>query len=453
MTISTSELKAKSYIRLTFIFSNQNQIFLSLVLTINMSRPIQFKNHPFRFLLYLEWILIAIAIFSAIVPYPIPRYANYPGYPSLTIFALTLFAILGLRLPTSNQTNKILYTIVQVIIVVAITLFWGKPARIFPVTFLIMVIRSCLIFELPGRLIVTTISFSLFIFTLRIRFYNSPVPGILNDKFRIFGLNLAILFLLTLVLILLLMNAVISERQSREKLAAANKKLQEYSLKIENQATLEERNRIAREIHDSLGHSLTALNLQLETALKLWQTNPEKAHDFLARAKELGSKALQDVRESVSTMRSRNDSPEILQNNSLGISQPLQSESLEQSIIILLEDVERAINIKPNYRINIFHRIPSEISIAIYRVIQESLTNICKYANATEVKLELSTSPGGLNLQIKDNGVGFELNQNTTGFGLQSMRDRTEALGGIFNIETAPGKGCKIQANIPTCHS
>lgn len=414
-----------------------------------MSSPIKFKNHPFRFLLYLEWILMTIAVFSAIVPYPIPRYANYPGYPGLTIFTLMIFAILGLRLPTSNQFNKILYTVIQVVIIVIITLFWGKPARIFPVIFLIMVIRSCLIFELPGRLIVTSISFVLFLFTLRIRFYNSPVPGILNDKFRIFGWNLAILFLLTLVFILLLMNAVISERQSKEKLTDANKKLREYALRIENQATLEERNRIAREIHDSLGHSLTALNLQLETALKLWQTNPAKAHDFLARAKELGSKALQDVRQSVSTMRSRSDSFGVSQSASLGISHPWQDESLEQAIIVLLEDVERAINIKPIYNLNILSPLPSEISIALYRITQESLTNICKYATATEIKLELSTSPVELNLEIKDNGVGFELNQNTTGFGLQSMRDRTEALGGQFNIETSSGKGCKIQVRIP----
>jgi signal transduction histidine kinase len=68
--------------------------------------------------------------------------------------------------------------------------------------------------------------------------------------------------------------------------------------------TLQERTRIAREIHDSLEHSLTALNLQLETALKLWQSNPAKAQTFLAQAKKLGSQALQEVRQSASAMQS-----------------------------------------------------------------------------------------------------------------------------------------------------
>ena len=69
--------------------------------------------------------------------------------------------------------------------------------------------------------------------------------------------------------------------------------------------------------------------------------------------------------------------------------------------------------------------------------------------NATEVKLELITITGSLWLMIQDNGKGFNFKQNTTGFGLQSMRDRTLALGGEFNINSAPGSGCQIIVDIP----
>ncbi|PAX51181.1 sensor histidine kinase [Brunnivagina elsteri] len=404
-----------------------------------MSDSIQFKNHPFRFLLYLEWTLLGIAIFSSLLSTPGQRFS--PRFPELTICSLIIFGLMGLRLPTSNQLSKITYTSCEVLLILITIFFGGRASRLFPFIYLILVTRSCLIFQLPGRLIVTSLSFSLFIFTISRKFYRFGISPAAQERFRFFTLSFIVMFGLSLVFILLLMNAIVSERQSREKLAAANEKLKQYALKVEHQATLEERNRIAREIHDSLGHSLTALNLQLETGLKLWQTNPAKAHDFLARAKQLGSKALQDVRQSVSTIRSRS--------NSFGGE---QSESIEEAIIVLLEDVERAINVKPTYNLNISYVLPSEISIAVYRVIQESLTNICKYANATEVKLELSTSSVELNLQIKDNGIGFELNQNTTGFGLQSMRDRTESLGGKFNIETSFGNGCKVQVKIPICN-
>jgi signal transduction histidine kinase len=247
-----------------------------------------------------------------------------------------------------------------------------------------------------------------------------------------------------LVFILLLMNTILSERKSKEELASANKKLRKYALKIENQATLEERNRIAREIHDSLGHSLTALNLQLETGLKLWQSNPEKAKEFLTRAKALGSTALQEVRDSVSAMRSYRDSSGVSHNI-----KPWQGESLEKAIIALLNDVKHSTDVAPLHIINLEYSLDNDISVPIYRIIQESLTNICKYAKASEIKLELFMMSGELHLQIQDNGVGFNPEQNTTGFGLQSMRDRAMALGGNLEIETSPGHGCMITVIIP----
>ncbi len=396
-----------------------------------MSRPITIKNHPFRFLLYLEWVLLALSAVTSVIQFPSQRFSS--KFPELTLLSLTIFGLMGLRLPTKNQANKVIYTAIEIFLILIIGFVGGRTARLFPFIYLILVTRSCLIFQLRGRVVVNIISFILFILTLRRRFYRVPLSPLAQERFWFFNISFALLFGLALVFVLLLMNAVLSERQSREKLAQANEKLRLYALRIENQATLEERNRISREIHDSLGHSLTALNLQLETALKLWQSNPDKAHNFLVKAKELGSKALQDVRQSVSTMRSH----------------PLQEQSLEQAIAGLVENVHRATGIAPTFEINILYPISTEISTAIYRIIQESFTNICKYARASEVKLELMTTTNSVVLTIQDNGVGFDIAQNTTGFGLQSMRERTLAFGGNFSINSTPGMGCTIKAIIP----
>jgi signal transduction histidine kinase len=86
------------------------------------------------------------------------------------------------------------------------------------------------------------------------------------------------------------------------------------------------------------------------------------------------------------------------------------------------------------------------LATVIYRIIQEAITNICKYANATEVKIQLQASPTQLDLMIQDNGRGFQVNQNISGFGLQGMRERTLAQGGQFEIDSAPGAGCRITA-------
>jgi signal transduction histidine kinase len=410
-----------------------------------MSRHISFNNHPFRFLLYLEWTLLAIAALTSLLP---SRH-QHDSNPELAIFLLIVFAIMGLRLPMGDEVQKIIYTTAQIILIIALSYFWVKTSALFPVIFVILVIRSCLIFDLSGRLVVTGLSFGIFLYTLTSRVNNppsrfAPLAPIYRDKFRFFGFNIAILFCVTLVFILLLMNTILSERKSKEELASANKKLRKYALKIENQATLEERNRIAREIHDSLGHSLTALNLQLETGLKLWQSNPEKAKEFLVRAKALGSTALQEVRDSVSAMRSYRDSSGVSHNI-----KPWQGESLEKAIITLINDVKNSTDVAPLHIINLEYSLDNDISVPIYRIIQESLTNICKYAKASEIKLELFMMSGELHLQIQDNGVGFNPEQNTTGFGLQSMRDRAMALGGNLEIETSPGHGCMITVIIP----
>jgi signal transduction histidine kinase len=87
--------------------------------------------------------------------------------------------------------------------------------------------------------------------------------------------------------------------------------------------------------------------------------------------------------------------------------------------------------------------------MVIYRIIQEALTNITKYANATDVKIKLQALPTELVLMIQDNGKGFNIEQNTTGFGLQGMRERTLVQGGKFEINTLPGSGCRITAKFP----
>ncbi|MFW9263973.1 sensor histidine kinase [Nostoc sp. CALU 546] len=416
-----------------------------------MSPPIQIKKHPFPSLLYLEWTLLAITALIAVIPPPLrrsrPRLQElsicgvFPDLsvcgilPELSIYSLIAFALMGLKLPRNSQTAKIIYTVVEILLILMIGLFGERFARLFPFLYIILVTRSCLIFQLPGRLLITALSFTLFLVTTQLKYqlFNFQASPQAQERFRFLSLNWSLVFGLSLVFVLLMMNAVLSERHSREKLAIANEKLRQYALRIENQATLEERNRIAREIHDSLGHSLTALNLQLETALKLWQSNPGKAETFLATAKELGSKALNDVRQSVSTMRSN----------------PLQEQSLERAIASLSENFHRSNGILPIYQINIEYSLPPEINTAIYRITQESFTNISKYAYATEVKLELTTTRGNLRLTIEDNGRGFDVRQNTTGFGLHSMRDRTLAIGGEFNINSALGSGCKITVDIP----
>ncbi|HEY9631977.1 MAG TPA: sensor histidine kinase [Coleofasciculaceae cyanobacterium] len=443
-----------------------------------MNRLFQFQTHPFRLLLYLEWILLGI---TTLIEFPL---ADVPPPPDslalssatldhvsslITILSIAAFGVMGLRLPNGRLLSRILYTSFGFGLVVLAVVVGSKGVYFFPSLLLILVIRSCLIFELTGRLIVTGIAFISFLLTWflpvrNIHFVsgsalppNLPVPfsgsapraipvspqkitfklAISEDQVRGFVLNLALhttlLFGLVLVFVLLLVNALLAERQSRQKLAIANDKLRQYARRIEDQATLQERNRIAREIHDSLGHSLTAQSIQLENVAMFLQSNADKAQAFLVEAKRLGSEALQAVRQSVCALRC----------------DPLQGQSLEDAIAFLVKDFQQTTGIEPTCMISLPLPLSSKVKTAIYRIVQEALTNISKHGAATQVRIHLQGNPEDLSLLVEDNGRGFNEEENTTGFGLQSMRERTVALGGQFNIVSELGAGCRIMAYIP----
>ena len=222
-------------------------------------------------------------------------------------------------------------------------------------------------------------------------------------------------------------------QQAEAELRKALEQERILNRRIEQMATLEERNRIARDIHDSLGHSLVALNIQMETALTLWQDNPEQAYTFLVEAKQLGSQALSAVRSSVTEIRS----------------DPLQGQILNEAIATLIQEFHRTGGILPEYCMNLSQPLSNAVNTTVYRIVQEGLTNIFKYAKATVVKIHIQATQSELLLILEDNGKGFCTNENSIGYGLQGMRERTTALGGKLEVKSKPGAGCRITASFP----
>ena len=209
--------------------------------------------------------------------------------------------------------------------------------------------------------------------------------------------------------------------------------IRRLQMQIETMAIVEERNRIARDIHDSLGHVLVALNLQIETAMAMWNEHPDKAYPFLVKAKQLGSEALQAVRQSVSAMRE----------------DPLQGKGLSDAIANLIQAFHQTTGIQPNTQIHLSGTLSHAVNIALYRIVQEGLTNICKYAAATAVQLQIESNPAGIFLTLQDNGKGFNSDRIRSGYGLQGMQERVAALGGSLEIVSQPGQGCNINAYFP----
>ncbi|MGL5835420.1 MAG: sensor histidine kinase [Waterburya sp.] len=400
-----------------------------------MILPADLRSHPLKFLLKIEWIiLVLLAVIEAIPAIEVKQLLHLPG---LNIVGMIAFFLLGLRLP-KRFVSKLFYLFLEVGLVLLLSCAGG--VRLFQLLFIVIVMRNCTLFKGWSNIFVTTAVYFLYAI-IQLNRLSNTFPAYtfpLRGRVRLAWLSLLLLFGFIVVFLQMLVRVVLQERQGREQLEIANNQLRQYALRIEDQATLQERNRIAREIHDSLGHSLTAFNLHLEAVIMLFETDPAEAKALLSEAKQIGSQALQDVRQSVSALRSGSDL--------------FQGRSLEAALLDLIRDFERSTGIKPKLVFPTHLTLNSSLNVAIYRIVQEALTNICKYAQATKVEITMETlleAQPILQMSIRDNGQGFDLNQTRTGFGLQGMQERTSVLSGTIQIITAPQQGCQIIARFP----
>ncbi len=216
--------------------------------------------------------------------------------------------------------------------------------------------------------------------------------------------------------------SLLAEQESRKRAAALTKQMEVLA------ATLE-RTRIARDIHDSLGHTLTTLDVQLALSQRAHQDNPNQSLQALNTAKDLASQSLTEVRCALRTMHEKNF-------------------DLHQALLTLTERVQQGQSFEIRVQANL-PQLPPQIGYQIYRIIQEGLTNIQKHAQATSVYLISKVAANHLTLELVDNGRGFDAQEAHAGFGLRGMRERAVLSRGQLDIESAPDQGTRIYITIP----
>lgn len=388
---------------------------------------------------------------------------------------LTAFGGMGLRLPLV-QWAKWLYLAISFTLLGAIAVSQGWGLDSLSPLLIVVLLRSSVMFQQVGRWTIAGLVWLVYPFTIapillilwamlrftKIHDWNTAIPGVsilpsggiqLNlsfspeqvQQFSAFLQNAILYFLsdsllsfgLILIFVLLLVNSLVNERQGRRKLALAHEQLYQYSLQIEDQATLQERTRITREMHDSLGHLLTAQSVVLENAALSLITNSQETEAFLNDSRRLGLKARQELRQSILMLRSN----------------PLRGRPFAEAIVHLIDEFSQITKITPNLEVNLSMQLPDRYQVAVYRILEEALTNIQKHSQANQVNIDLdireneaSTIPF-LFVQIEDNGRGFNLTQNRTGFGLQGMQERAESLGGQLHIMAQ--SGCRVTVLLP----
>jgi signal transduction histidine kinase len=382
-----------------------------------------------QLLLTLEWILLGLVAITQIL---VTAKLNIPTDIVFNEIGLLIFAVLGIAFPIA-PLHKLVYIIAEFALIFLLTL--KGNISLFQLLFIVLVIRNCVMLEGQSRSLVTGIAFFSVLVCVSERLRSqSLLVQVDPDRTLLYWVGFIVMLGLVILFLQLLVESALAERKSREELMVANSRLREYAIQVEELATVQERNRIAREIHDSLGHSLTGFNLHLEAALRLLQSEPDEAKQLLLEAKQLGSTALNDVRVSVRALRS----------------EPLEGRSLKSAIQSLVEEFQRSTGIATQTDIDNLtdsdRQISPQLKIIVYRIVQESLTNISKHSEANCVNITCQVRNQDLEIVIEDNGKGFDITQNVSGFGLQGMQERVMAVSGNLEVKTSQGNGCKIIA-------
>jgi signal transduction histidine kinase len=221
------------------------------------------------------------------------------------------------------------------------------------------------------------------------------------------------------------------EQQLRRDLAEAHEQLRDYAAQAERLATAQERNRVARDIHDGLGHSLTVVQMQVKAARAVLFADPAKADDVLAKAQSQSEETLGAVRRSVRALR-----------------EPRSTGPLPEALSALAEEASAA-GVPTRLDVSGTRRpLPDEAREALYRAAQEGLTNVRKHARAGRADLLLDYGEIAVRVAVRDDGVGTGDGQ-PDGFGLVGLRERAARLGGQLRVESAPGEGCTLTMEVP----
>jgi signal transduction histidine kinase len=224
-------------------------------------------------------------------------------------------------------------------------------------------------------------------------------------------------------------------RKQQQSLETANLNLTHYASTLDQLATSRERNRLARELHDTLAHTLSGLSVQLETIKAYWDIDQQAARSSLDKSLATARSGLEETRRALKALRAS----------------PLDDLGLVQGIKVLAE--EQASRAKLHLDLIVPEQIPAlspDVEQCVYRITQEAITNVINHARAKNLTVKLEPVGSKVKLIVLDDGEGFEVEKNykANHFGIHSMQERAQLIGGELIITSQPGLGTTIQLTV-----
>ena len=260
------------------------------------------------------------------------------------------------------------------------------------------------------------------------------------------SLTIVVIFTLLLIFVSVIAGHIDRDQRSKQQmrqllaqLETSHRQLQAYTGRMAELAAAAERNRLARDIHDSLGHYLTAISIQLEKAQAYRERNPEEADRAIRDAKQTAREALQDVRQSVSALRDSGDRFSLRQSLA-DLAGRMDGGTLDITCDIEGDETGYA----------------APVLAALYRAAQEGLTNVQKHAQARHVQLDVQLGESEACLRVRDDGAGFNTDtwalraaSPERGYGLQGLQERLELVRGEMRITSDVQSGTELTIVIP----
>lgn len=219
-------------------------------------------------------------------------------------------------------------------------------------------------------------------------------------------------------------------RSQATALAQANKQLHHYASTLEELAISRERNRMARELHDTLAHTLSGLTVQMEAVKAYWDVDPQVAKTLQIQALAVARHGQQETRRALKALRAS----------------PLDALGLSGAVGELSNTAVAAANLQLTLTLPALPVLAPDIEQVIYRIAQEAIANVTNHANARQLLVELTYTGEQLSLVVQDDGCGFEPQAVGVGhFGLTGMHERAQLAGGQLTIRSLPGAGTRVQ--------
>ena len=220
--------------------------------------------------------------------------------------------------------------------------------------------------------------------------------------------------------------------EQQQSLSEANTRLTHHASTLEHLATSRERNRVARELHDTLAHTLSGLSVQLEAVKAYWDIDPQKARSTLEGSLQAAHSGLGETRRALQALRAS----------------PLDDLGLSLAVRTMVEDAATRANLALN--LSVADELPSlspDVEQCVYRVAQEAVTNVAKHASAKTLTVILESTGEKVTLTVRDDGLGFDVDKRdrTNNYGLEGMKERAQLAGGELAVTSKPGEGTTVK--------